>query len=173
MATDPAELRRGEQQEGMTMEFTSKKQSFVGKFVRFGAVGIAVAAVVLTGLIGSNASIADAAGSTTSPDIYGCFTYSAMPVYLMHDTSNVSNRAAVKTNSAGCVRFNDITPGHDYYLYAVQSVFEYVVYDSYTGLPISNCYHVYTGKSPVVHAQKGDTLYRVGTTKVTMTPVGC
>jgi hypothetical protein len=71
ITSDPAELRWGEQQEEMAMEFTSKKQSFIGKFVRFGVVGVAVATVGLAAVIGSGASSANAASNMTRAGLFG------------------------------------------------------------------------------------------------------
>jgi hypothetical protein len=47
----PAGLRRGKQQEDMTMEPTSKQQSFVGKVTRCGLVAVALTVLTVGGLM--------------------------------------------------------------------------------------------------------------------------
>ena len=136
-------------------------------------------AVVVAGLAVAAAvplTPAHAAGDTTRPDIYGCFTwgdvwvdaagtvvrgaYAGQPVWLEYwkvDTygrgSWVSTRNA-NTNSSGCIRFNDISPGHYYHLYA-QKV--------YSGYPVCS---YYAGQSGYVWSTTSDALYRMGTTYV-------
>ena len=112
------------------------------------------------------ATPAHAAGDTSKPDMYGCFTwgatvaYAGQPVYLQYwrvDSSYpnghwVTSRSG-NTNSSGCIRFNDISVGHYYHLYA-QKVY---------GYPL--CYY-YAAETGYAWTTTGDTLWRTGTTYV-------
>ena len=107
-------------------------------------------------------SPAHAAGDTTRPDIYGCFTwgggvaYAGQPTFLewFNFSTNkwVVSRSA-NPNSAGCVRYNDISPGLYYRL------------EGYRNYTYPLCRY-YDGVSPFVLTARGDSLYRVGTNYV-------
>lgn len=110
--------------------------------------------VTLCGL----ASPAHAVGDVTRPDISGCFTWGGgVPyagaqvglVYWNSRTLKVVQTRAATTNSAGCIRFNDIAPGHYYRLEA---------FTNFTW----QCYYYY-GVSDWIVSGRGDAHYRVGT----------
>ncbi len=122
---------------------------------------VAATALAGTALL-TAAAPAHAAGDTTRPDMYGCFTwganvpYAGQPAKLQYWKAStrewVTTRTAT-TNSSGCIRFNDISPGYYYRL------------DGYRvwGYPL---YYFYDGASGYVLSTSGDALYRMGTTYV-------
>jgi hypothetical protein len=126
---------------------------------RAAALVLATATVVSVGA--GLATPASAAGDVAKPDIYGCFAwggtvYSGQPVYLQYWNPTtakwVSTRNA-NTNSAGCIRFNDITPGHFYHLEA---------YKFFT-MPMGYSSYYYLGDTGYVQTAKNDVLFKVST----------
>lgn len=128
---------------------------------------LAMVLIALTASFGalSMSTPAQAAGSTSLPDVYGCFVwsngyqYKAYPVQLRAWYPATATRQehwgtarTVNTNSYGCVRFNDVATGKYYELYT---------HWGYVG----TC-TVYYGESNYVRTAAGDTLYRMGTTTV-------
>jgi hypothetical protein len=121
-----------------------------------------VTAIGLTAVFGGRATSVDAAGSTAKPDIHSCFVwstggaYTGQPTQLQYWTGSVwkTNRTA-NTNSNGCVRFDDITPGY-YYRIVAHVVFRYS----------SSCYDVWSGPSNYIWSLPGDAPNRLGTYNV-------
>ena len=123
---------------------------------------LAALTLTLGALTGGGAALApaaSAAGDVAKPDIYGCFVwgdgtvYAGQPVYLQYYSSDkgqwVSTRSA-NTNSAGCIRFNDISPGKYYHLEAYK----------FYGSPL---WYYYIGDTDWVRTYSNDTLFKVST----------
>ena len=138
---------------------------FVRK-LRVGAAMLVAAACLSMPLLSTPVQ---AAGSPAQPDIIGCFAwgnvaYSDRPVYLdwySYAAHEWKTSRQANTNASGCVRFNDISVG---YWYTLQG---------YAALKLSStCYEVWSGFSAEEYTGPGDTLYRTGTTVLTMQYAG-
>lgn len=122
------------------------------------------------GLVPFAAPVA-AAGSTTQPDIFGCFKWSngttyTYTVYLDRWNATYSRWDTARTgtaNSSGCVRFNDLAVGYYFRLRAYYQLgSSCLVYNSYYGIWTGTGIYYFgpTVTDYVGPTRANDTLYR-------------
>ena len=128
----------------------------------FAVTGLLVLATSFALTDGGFVQDASAAGLTTKPDMSACFrwggvAYSNQPVYLAayYSGEGWKTTRSTTTNSSGCVRFNDITPGRYYQIAALKAWSEL-------------CYY-YHGVTPVIYSGAAtDRLFAMGTYYMTI-----
>jgi hypothetical protein len=123
-----------------------------------------LAALVMGVAMFASPRSAEAAGSTTAPDVYACFrwngvAYARQPVFLQ--VWNPSQRAWVMrrsgtTNASGCAQFNDIGL-NAYYTITAQKVYGYPLCYYWLGEPQLLAYAT----------RRNDALFNLGTTHMT------